>query len=176
MYKFEGLLFYRFHEQHLFFDNAGTQLKAWQKTMPRIAERPLLLASMARQNVRKQGKSRPTPRTLAFCLRTGSRTPADSRRRQMVAARGPGLYEPMQADIPRADVDVREPGLDLYCRGHWRTPGGHLADKARKRPEVAGEALTLPGNYRISVAGAARPISSILAEMHARNREQHPKM
>ena len=135
----------------------------------------LLLASMARQNVRKQGKSRPTPRTLAL-LRTGSRTPADSRRRPMVVARGPGLYEPMQADIISAEVDVREPGLDLNCRGHWRTPGGHLADKAPKCPEVAGEASTLPGNYRISVAGAARPMSSILAEMHARTSEKHPKM
>ena len=94
----------------------------------------------------------------------------------MVVARGPGLYEPMQADIISSEVNVREPGLDVNCRGHWRTPGGHLADKAPKRPEVAGEALTLPGNYRISVAGAARPISSILAEMHALTSEKHPKM
>ena len=107
-----------------------------------------------------------------------SRAPADSRPRPMVVARGPGLYEPMQAEIISAEVDVREPGLDLNCRGHWRTPGRHLADKAPKapkRPEVAGEALTLPANYRISVAGAARPISSMLAEMHARTSEKIPK-
>ena len=40
MYKFEGLLFIVFMNSTFFFDNAGTQLKAWQKTMPRIAERP----------------------------------------------------------------------------------------------------------------------------------------
>ena len=36
---------------------------------------------------------------------------------------------------------------------------------------MAGEALKVPGNYRISVAGAARPIFSILAETHARTRK-----
>ena len=78
-------------------------------------------------------------------LRTGSRTPADSRRRPTAVARGSGLNEFMQADIISAEV-AREPELDRNCRGHWRTPGGHLADKAPKRFEVAGEALTLLGN------------------------------
>ena len=138
-------------------------LRRGRKRCPEMQRDLLLLASLQEW----QGKTcenKANSADIGIFSRTGSRTPADSRRRLLVVARGPGLYEPMQADIPPADVG--EPGLDLVVAD----TGGHLPDKACKRPEVAGEALTLPGNYRISVAPAARPISSILAEMHTRSR------
>ena len=125
-----------------FFENTGTRLKAWQKTMPRDADRQTFCFLQAWQGKTCENKEQAGQlRGHWHFLRTGSRTPADSRRRPMVVA-----------DIPPADMDVREPGLDLHCRGHWRTPGGHLADKAPKRPEVAG--AKAPGR---PLAGPGRP-------------------
>ena len=76
MYRFEGLVFfYRFHEQHPFFENSGTQLKAWQKTMTRAAERPFVSCKHGKAKRAKTRKKQANSADIGIFLRTGSRTP-----------------------------------------------------------------------------------------------------